>query len=69
MEIVYFLCLFGGLIFSRQADSLHQSLFEIIPGFTWLTPGSIIWGALLFGVLAWVGGAYLVWMYNSSLTN
>jgi len=70
-EIVYFLCLVGGLVPWRSAASiaLHHSLFETLPGFTWLTGQSIVWGAILMAIFAFVFGSYMVWMHNSSLIN
>ena len=68
-EITYVVCLLGGflLLRSQRGIELHHSLFETLPGFTWLTFGSFIWGAILIAVIAWVFGAYMVWMHNSSL--
>lgn len=68
-EIAYVLCILGGYLPLRSAKGieLHHALFETLPGFTWLTFGSFIWGAILLGVLSWIFGAYMVWMHNSSL--
>ena len=68
-EIVYVICLVGGLLpFRNQAAvELHHRLFETLPGFTWLTLGSFIWGVILIAVLSWIFGSYMVWMHNSSL--
>ncbi|MEK7161580.1 MAG: hypothetical protein AAB729_02720 [Patescibacteria group bacterium] len=68
-EITYVVCLLGGFLplRSQRGIELHHSLFETLPGFTWLTFGSFIWGAILIAVIAWVFGAYMVWMHNSSL--
>lgn len=68
-EIVYVLCLVGGLLpfRSQSGIELHHQLFETLPGFTWLTFGSVIWGAIFIAVIAWIFGAYMVWMHNSSL--
>lgn len=70
-EIAYVVCLAGGFLplRSQNAIDLHHRLFETLPGFTWLTFGSFIWGAILIAVIAWVFGAYMVWMHNSSLVN
>ncbi len=46
---------------------LHHSLLELIPGFYWGNPVSMVWGALYLGILAWVGGWYIAWMHNASL--
>ncbi len=68
-EIVYVLCLVGGLLpFRNQsAIELHHRLFETLPGFTWLTFGSFVWGVVLVAVISWIFGSYMVWMHNSSL--
>lgn len=69
MEIAYILCLIGAYLpfYTQRGFELNHALFETIPGFTWGNFGSVIWGAILLGIMAWVFGAYLVWMHNSSL--
>lgn len=68
-EVAYLVCLFGGLltIRSAQGSQLHRAVFEMFPGFTWLTPGSVILGAVYMFVFAWIFGSYYVWMHNSSM--
>lgn len=68
-EIVYVLCLIGGYLpwRTQRGIELHHALFETLPGFTWGSFGSIVWGAILLAVIAWIFGAYIVWMHNSSL--
>ena len=68
-EIVYVLCLLGGLlpIRSTRGIELHHTFFETLPGFTWLTFGSVILGAIYFFAFALIFGWYYVWMHNSSL--
>ena len=68
-EIVYALCLLGGLIPWRSVEGteLHHVLFETLPGFTWLTFGSIVWGAIIIGTVSIIFGLYMVWMHNSSI--
>ena len=68
-EIVYVLCLAGGYLplRSQRGIELHHTLFETLPGFTWLTFGSFIWGAILIAAIAWAFGTYMVWMHNSSI--
>lgn len=70
-EIVYVVCLLGGFLplRSQRGIDLHHALFEALPGFTWLTFGSFVWGAILIAVIAWVFGVYMVWMHNSSLVH
>jgi len=69
-EVIYALCLLGGFISLRsvRGSELHHALFETIPGFTWITVSSVIWGAILIALFSVVFGAYMVWMHNSSLT-
>lgn len=70
-EVAYVICLLGGFLplRSQRGIELHHALFETLPGFTWLTFGSFIWGAILIAVVAWIFGAYMVWMHNSSLVH
>ncbi len=68
-EVVYAVCLLGGFLPLRSAEveKLHHLLFETLPGFTWVTTGSVILGAVYSFVFAWIFAVYFVWMYNSSL--
>lgn len=68
-ELAYLVCLFGGFLpfRSAEAESLHHSLFEIFPGFTWVSAGSVIIGAIYVLVFSLIFGAYYVWMHNSSM--
>ncbi len=68
-EIAYVLCLIGGYLPFRTArgTELHHTLLETLPGFTWGSFGSVIWGAILLALIAVVAGSYMVWMHNSSL--
>lgn len=69
-EVVYFICLLGGLLPLRTARGLelHHAFFETLPGFTWINIRSVLLGAVYFFVFAWIFGWYFVWMHNSSLT-
>jgi hypothetical protein len=69
IEAAYFVCLLGAFGLERTAAGiqLHHTLFETLPGFTWLTPGSVILGAVYMFVFAVIIGAYMVWMHNSSI--
>jgi hypothetical protein len=67
MEIFYVLCIGYGFVLSDKARELHHALFELIPGFVWRNPVSLVWGGLYMGVLALVGGWYIAWMHNASL--
>lgn len=68
-EIVYFICLLGGFLPLRTARGieLHHTAFETLPGFTWISFGSVALGAAYMFVFAWIFAWYMVWMYNSSL--
>ena len=68
-EVVYVLCLLGGFLPLRSTAGLelHHTLFETLPGFTWITTGSFILGAVYMFIFAWIFGSYFVWMHNSSL--
>ncbi|MDD5083406.1 MAG: hypothetical protein PHT88_00515 [Candidatus Moranbacteria bacterium] len=68
-EITYAVCLIGGLLPLRTArgTELHHTLFETLPGFTWINTGSVVLGAIYFFVFAWIFAWYFVWMHNSSL--
>ena len=68
-EVAYFICLLGGFVPWRSARGieLHHTLFETLPGFTWINAGSIALGAVYALVFALLFAAYFVWMHNSSL--
>jgi len=70
-EVVYTLCVLGGFLPLRTAAGvdLHHKLFETLPGFTWISSGSFILGAVYMFIFAWIFGSYLVWMHNSSLVS
>lgn len=68
-EFAYALCLIGAFVLERSAKGteLHHTLFETLPGFTWISLGSVILGAVYMLVFAVVFGSYMVWMHNSSI--
>ena len=70
-EIAYVLCVLGGFLPLRSAAGiqLHHTIFETLPGFTWISFGSFVLGAFYMFVFAWIFASYFVWMHNSSLTN
>ncbi|MBI2453944.1 hypothetical protein HYV58_02065 [Candidatus Peregrinibacteria bacterium] len=70
-EIAYSICLLGGFLPLRgeRAVELHHLLFETMPGFTWISLGSFVLGALYVFVFAWIFAAYMVWMLNSSMVH
>ena len=67
MEVFYLVCLAYGLLLSGKPQELHHSLFELLPGFVWGNPLSMVWGAVLLGIFASVVGWYVAWMHNASL--
>jgi hypothetical protein len=68
-EVAYIICLLGGFLPWRSTAGieLHHMLFETLPGFTWISIGSFILGAVYVFVFAWIFASYFVWMHNSSL--
>ena len=70
-EVVYALCLIGGFLPWRTVAGIqfHHAVFETLPGFTWISFGSFILGAIYMFVFAWIFASYFVWMHNSSLIN
>ena len=68
-EVAYFLCLLGAFVLERTAAGthVHHTLFETLPGFIWLTPASVLLGAIYMFIFAIVFGTYIVWMHNSSI--
>ncbi len=69
MEVVYFVCLAGGNVLFRtqRGVELHHSLFETLPGFVWISTGSVILGAVYLFAFSCIFAWYIVWMHNSSL--
>ncbi|OGZ96992.1 MAG: hypothetical protein A2847_00730 [Candidatus Sungbacteria bacterium RIFCSPHIGHO2_01_FULL_50_25] len=68
-EVAYGICLAGGLLPLRSAKGieLHHELFETLPGFAWISFGSVVLGAVYVFAFAWAFASYFVWMHNSSL--
>ncbi|OGN03785.1 MAG: hypothetical protein A2655_04530 [Candidatus Yanofskybacteria bacterium RIFCSPHIGHO2_01_FULL_43_42] len=67
--VAYTTCLIYGTTLTSKAAELHHAIFELLPGFTWLNFGSFVVGAITIGVWSGIGGAYIAWMHNTSLTN
>lgn len=67
--VTYIVCLLGGFLpFRSEAGiELHHRLFETLPGFTWISLGSFVLGAVYMFVFAWIFASYFVWMHNSSV--
>lgn len=66
-EIVYTACLIYGTTLSGKTAELHHTLFELLPGFTWVGFGSWIAGGISIAIWSGLGGAYIAWMHNASL--
>jgi len=66
-EVFYAVCIAYGLLLSGKAQELHHALLELIPGFAWSSPASVVWGGIYLGALALLGGWYIAWMHNVSL--
>ena len=66
-EVVYIACLLYGTMLTGRFAELHHSIFELLPGFTWLSFGSFVVGAVTVGLWSVLGGAYIAWMHNYSL--
>lgn len=66
-EAAYTACLFYGTTLSGKAAELHHAFFELLPGFTWVSIGSWLIGAVTVAVWSGLGGAYIAWMHNVSL--
>ena len=68
-EVAYVVCLLGAYLPLRteRAELLHRTLLETLPGFAWGSPLGFLAGAFDIFVVAWVFGAYYVWMHNKSL--
>ena len=68
-EVAYFGGLLGAVLVDRSSKGteLHHTLFETMPGFTWISIGSVILGFVYMLVFAIIFGAYMVWMHNSSI--
>ena len=48
-EVFYAMCIAYGSLLSGKARELHHSLVELIPGFAWGNPASMVWGGLYYG--------------------
>lgn len=68
-EVVYVVCLLGGFLPLRsfRGTELHHAFFETLPGFTWISFGSFVLGALYVLIFGAIFARYYVWMHNSSL--
>lgn len=66
-EIAYTACLIYGTTLSGRAAELHHAIFELFPGFAWVSLWSWLAGALTVAIWSGLGGAYIAWMHNKSL--
>lgn len=68
-EVAYTACIIYGTTLTGAAAELHHALFQLLPGFTWLSAGSFIAGAITVAIWSGIGGAYIAWMHNKSLVS
>lgn len=68
-EIAYTVCMAYGLFLAGKALDLHQAIFQLLPGFTGMNFMSWLVGAISIAVWSGLGGAYIAWMHNASITN
>lgn len=66
-EVAYTACLLFGTMLSGSKAELHHSLFELLPGFTWVSFGSWVIGGISIAIWSGAAGAYIAWMHNASL--
>lgn len=66
-EIAYTICLFYGSMLQGKAAELHHALFQLLPGFTWISFGSWIIGAISIALWSGIAGGYIAWMHNASI--
>ena len=65
-EAVYAACLWYERSLTGNAAALHRALFELLPGFAWISVRSVLISGLCLFVYAWVFAGYYVWMFNTS---
>lgn len=68
-EVAYTACLLYGTILTGKAAELHHAIFALFPGFTWISFGSWMVGAIIVAIWSGLGGAYIAWMHNVSIIN
>ena len=70
-EVAYVACILGAYMpfRSEKGEELHRALFETLPGFVWGKWESLLLGAGMMFVLAWIFAVYMVWMFNTSLVS
>lgn len=66
-EVFYAACVLFGTFLSGEVAALHHALFELLPGFTWLSAVSFVAGMVSVAIWSGIGGAYIAWMHNKSL--
>ncbi len=64
-EVFYAACMLYGLLLTGPAQQLHQSLFDLLVGFSW-TPVGILLGAIDMAVLAVIAAWVSVWLHDYS---
>jgi len=65
-EIAYTVCMVYGFFLTGKGAELHLALFQLFPGFTDMSVGSWIVGAVSVALWSGLGGAYIAWMHNAS---
>lgn len=68
-EVAYTACLLYGTTLTGKAAELHHAIFALLPGFTWISFGSWMIGAVSVAIWSGLGGAYIAWMHNVSIIN
>ncbi|MEK7084449.1 MAG: hypothetical protein AAB932_04405 [Patescibacteria group bacterium] len=66
-EVAYTACLLYGTTLSGKAAELHHAMFELLPGFAWMSFGSWFAGAISIAIWSGIGGAFIAWMHNVSV--
>ena len=67
-EIVYVLCMLYRNFVTVEFLPLHDSLFGLLPGFSW-TGAGIVSAGIGIAIYAAIFGTYMVWMHNSSMNS
>lgn len=66
-EVIYLVCLTYGFFLEGKEVELHQTIFEMLPGFVWISPIGVLLGAVYISIYSLAVSWFLVWAYNSSL--
>jgi hypothetical protein len=66
IEVFYVLCHVYEFFLPEKGRELHRALFELLPGFVWGNILSMVWGAVLLAIAAWIAGSYIAWMITNA---